>query len=91
MESDLRERLNEFLGPGTVEQIVFRHAGWQEHPWGSAEDPAESQPVQPGPLSAQQRKALAAVEDLGLPADIRDRILRAMRVAFVRGQHDSVR
>lgn len=95
MENDLRQRLNERLGEDVIDQIICRHAGWEERP---RSQPGESSSSRAGapeplsePLSAQQTKALAAVEDLGLPAEIRGRILRAMKAAFVRAQQDSVR
>ena len=32
MSDDLVARLNKRLGPGSVKQIAFRHAGWEERP-----------------------------------------------------------
>ena len=109
-------RLTERLGAGVVEQVAFRHAGWEERPPAPA-GPAPAAPApagsQGGPvglgggpeesagggarrttrvgLSRDQAEALAAVERLDLPADLREKIIRSMRAAFVRGEQDSVR
>jgi len=127
MSEAVLARLTERLGAGVVEQVVFRHAGWEERPpvapgpapagppasagpAPAAPAPAGSQggPVGPdgGPeenaggdarrstrpgLSRDQMEALAAVERLDLPADLREKIIRSMRAAFVRGEQDSVR
>jgi hypothetical protein len=32
MSGAILERMNERLGPGSVEEVVFRHAGWEERP-----------------------------------------------------------
>lgn len=32
MSGAILERINERLGPGSVEEVVFRHAGWEERP-----------------------------------------------------------
>ncbi len=42
-------------------------------------------------LSSEQREALEAVQRLGLDPLLKERIVRAMRAAFVRSQQDSVR
>jgi len=116
MSEAVLARLTERLGAGVVEQVVFRHAGWEERPpvapgpAPAAPAPAGSQggPVGPGGgpaenaggdarrstrpgLSGDQMEALAAVERLDLPADLREKIIRSMRAAFVRGEQDSVR
>lgn len=116
MSEAVLARLTERLGAGVVEQVVFRHAGWEERPpvapgpAPAAPAPAGSQggPVGPGGgpaenaggdarrstrpgLSRDQMEALAAVERLDLPADLREKIIRSMRAAFVRGEQDSVR
>ncbi len=92
-------RLNERLGPGTVERIVFRHAGWDERP----RRPQGADPVPPpaghpapetgaeSPLTFEQNEALAAVESLDLAPELRDKITRAMKAAFVRGEQGYVR
>ena len=91
MEEDLKVKLNERLGSGTVNSVVFRHAGWEERPKRATGPPSGASTAKPGPLSQEQVDALAQVEKLDLPGDIRERILRAMKASFVRGQQDSVR
>ena len=91
MEEDLKAKLNEHLGSGTVNTVVFRHAGWEERPRRTAGPPSAAKAAKPGPLSQEQVEALAKVEELGLPSEIRDRIVRAMKASFVRGQQGSVR
>jgi len=91
MESDLKDRMNERLGPGTIEQIVFRHAGWEERKRSGQVEQPPPRPDLSEPLSARQREALAEVKDLDLPPETRERILRAMKASFVRGEQDSVR
>jgi hypothetical protein len=92
------------MGVGVVDQVVFRHAGWDEPvarpscrptpgttsqaPAGSPEAPGEAPGQQ---LSPEQREALAALEELDLPSDLKARIARAMEAAFVRGERDRVR
>lgn len=96
MSDEICARLRETLGVGVVEQVVFRHAGWDEPaprrgpqgPAGSSEAPGEARDRS---LSPEQKEALAALEALDLPADLRARIARAMEAAFVRGEQDSVR
>lgn len=89
--------LNERLGRQVVEEIAFRHAGWEDRPSaGTAARPSaggdERGPGEPRvALTAEQAAALAEVEGLDLSPELRDRIVRAMRAAFVRGQQDSVR
>ena len=107
------ERLSERLGAGLVEQVVFRHAGWEERPpvfagpapvaaasagsrdgWKGPHREActvvggEAERAYARGLSWEQREALAAVERLDLPADLRSKIARSMRAAFVRGGQD---
>lgn len=91
-------RLNERLGPGTVERIVFRHAGWDQRPRRpQGADPAPSQgrsspaPGPEPPLTSEENEALAAVERLDLAPELRDKITRAMKAAFVRGEQGYVR
>jgi hypothetical protein len=87
MSEDLMTRLNLRLGAGTVQQIVFRHAGWEER-W-RGEPTARHSSERPGP--AKQEQALAQIEDLDLPPAVRESVVRAMRASFVRGQQDTVR
>jgi hypothetical protein len=91
MGEDLMARLNSQLGAGTVQRIVFRHAGWEER-W-RGEPTASHSSERPGPakLSSEQEQALAQVEDLDLPPAVREKVSRAMRASFVRGQQDRVR
>jgi hypothetical protein len=91
MESDLKDKVNERLGPGVIDQIIFRHAGWEERKRSRQAAPPLPRPALSEPLSARQIEALAEVEDLDLPTEIRERILRAMKASFVRGEQDSVR
>jgi hypothetical protein len=95
MSDDICARLRETLGTGVVSQVVFRHAGWDERapgascrplpeaPAGSSESPREARGR---PLSSEQKEALAALEALDLPGELRARIARAMEAAFVRGE-----
>ena len=91
MGEGLKERLNERVGRTAVEKIVFRHAGWEERR--GKRNRAESTPRQSTDtvLSQEQREALAQLDKVDLPAGLRDRIARAMKATFVRGQQDSVR
>ena len=93
--------LRERVGPGVVERVVFRHAGWEERPQRPAGDEDEAgKTVGAGPavekggapaLTEDETEALAAVERLDMPAALRDTVRKAMRAAFVRGEQDSVR
>ena len=106
MSEAIVDRLNERLGPGSVERAVFRHAGWVEYPRSLPARPAAPgvpSPGVPSPVSAmssaapppslsrEQEEALAVVERLDLAPELREKITRAMRAAFVRAQQDSVR
>jgi hypothetical protein len=95
-------RLNERLGNGVVREVVFRHAGWEEDPVARARDNADRRDEPTGALaefdssdarslSAEQIRALDEVEGLDLDPELKRRIASAMRLAFVRGQQDSVR
>ena len=104
MSEQICTRLREIMGVGVVNQVVFRHAGWDEPmarascrpqpettsqaPVGSPEAPGEAREQR---LSPEQREALAALDALDLPSDLRARIARAMEAAFVRGERDTVR
>jgi hypothetical protein len=91
MAHDLMSRLNEYLGPGAVKQIVFRHAGWEERPHGEAPAQREAAGQEPGELSQGQKDALAQLEGLDMPPAIREAMARAMKASFIRSQRDSVR
>lgn len=99
-------RINERLGADTVGEIVFHHAGWEERPRhhslspdpstaptavGAAEQERASSDDPDAAFTAEQRASLAEVERLDLEPALRDRMLRAMRAAFVRGQQGRVR
>lgn len=104
MSEAIIARLNERLGPGAVERAVFRHAGWEEDPgrrpaqeW-RERSPREDAPGgpgvvagDPGRLTAEQEAALAEVDRLQIPVELREKMRRAMRAAFVRREQDSVR
>ena len=91
MGDDLKARLNERLGSGVVQQIVFRHAGWEERPRRQPGEYGATERAALGTLSKEQTEALAQLDSLDLPPDIRASIARAMRASFVRGEQDSVR
>lgn len=130
MSATIITALNERLGEDAVTQIVFRHAGWEQHQSGTSagggdtahDAPVPSIPVTAGDvpaarspgevygtsrpsrrsaessstgpastLSEEQKGALAAVERLDLDPKLRDRMVRAMKASFVRGEQDFVR
>ena len=94
MADDLMLGLNARLGADTVKQVVFRHAGWEERPRAERPRSGSAAPRRPGPagsLTQEQKDAIAGLEELDLPPDIKERIARAMKAAFVRGGQDSVR
>jgi predicted nucleic acid-binding Zn ribbon protein len=91
MEEDLKARLNERLGSRSIDQISFRHAGWEERPRREEAAPPSAARAERAGLSAEQKQALARLDDLGLPPEVKQQIARAMKAAFVRGQQDSVR
>lgn len=56
MSDSVRTKLNERLGAGTIEQVVFRHAGWEQPPSVEAGDTAEggrSERAGRGPVMGQ--------------------------------------
>jgi hypothetical protein len=104
MSEAIVTRLNERLGAGTVEQAVFRHAGWEEEPRRrpgprsgeptlGTRSPAMGSPggSAAGPLNEEQEAALAAVDGLDVSPELREKMKRAMRAAFVRTEQGSVR
>jgi len=105
MSEAIVTRLNERLGAGTVERAVFRHAGWEEEPRGrpgpgsgepmpGTRSPAMGSPggsAAAGPLTEGQEAALAAVDGLDVSPELREKMKRAMRAAFVRTEQGSVR
>ena len=98
MSGQIRGRLNETLGADTVTEIVFRHAGWQRtyaprDPVGAAPSGKTAGPRGAGGEGAErldraQEAALADVEALDLAPQIKEKILRAMRDSFVRGEQE---
>lgn len=91
MSADLVSRLNQRLGPGTVRQILFRHAGWEERPAGERTSAPAGEGAGAERLSREQEEALAGLDELDLPGAMRDSVARAMRASFVRSKRDSVR
>jgi hypothetical protein len=91
MAEGLRARLNERIGNGVVQEIVFRHAGWEERSREGQGPHTAAGRSKKAALSDDEIQALARLEELDLPGEIRDRIARAMEAAFVRGEQDSVR
>jgi hypothetical protein len=93
MGEDLIDRLNQRLGPGMVQRVIFRHAGWEERRRGETADPNRQSGGydSPAQLSREQEEALAQVEALDIPDAVRESMARAMRASFVRSQRDSVR
>jgi hypothetical protein len=91
MGEDLKARLNDRLGAGTIEQIAFRHAGWEERTRLERADQATADQTPPRTLTTQQKEALARLAELDLPKAIQEQIARAMKAAFVRGEQDAVR
>lgn len=104
MSDDICIRLRDSLGAGVVRQVVFHHAGWDEAVMRASRPPLPEAPHRgpvlssevpserrDRPLSPEQKEALAALETLDLPGDLRARIARAMEAAFVRGEQEHVR
>jgi len=77
-------RLNEHLGENAVNEVVFRHAGWEDRPARGAV--ATVVVPESHSLSAEERAALDDVVRMGLPPRIRDQILQAMAAAFARSR-----
>jgi hypothetical protein len=89
MAGEIRARLNALLQTDEVEEITFRHAGWEDRGRGGLSGaPA---PVQGEQLSEEQRAALGEVEGLDLDPGLRDKITQAMQASFVRAEQDSDR
>jgi hypothetical protein len=92
MSEDIRARINRSLRADAVRAIGFRHAGWEAHSRSAAaEATSESGRLAPEDLSVEQRVALDKLGDLDLDPALRKKIIRAMQVAFVRGEQDSDR
>jgi hypothetical protein len=93
-------RVNERVGQGTVDRIIFRHAGWEgsggsvpsevSGPQSAAREPAVHQDVgtAPGPSALpteEEEVAVAQVRRLGLAKELEESIVRALRASFRRG------
>lgn len=101
MSEAIATRLNEHLGPGTVEQLVFRHAGWEEgsekrpragndgRPRGRRPPPVST--VKHEGFSKEQEAALAAIDMLDIPPELRGKMKRALSAAFAQREEDFVR
>lgn len=104
--SRLRERLAQARLSVEINKVVFRHAGWEDtavqpDPVTEAalaqsdiQVPTqvaakESEPSES--LSLEEQRALAEVEQMPLPPGLKEALLRAMKVSFVRGKKDFVR
>jgi len=91
------DRLNERLGGGAVDRVVFRHAGWEESGGralagpgkGAPETDTGGSPVGPQGRPAtrptvEEEAAVAGVRKLGLGPELEESILRAVRASFRR-------
>jgi hypothetical protein len=89
MGGEIKARLNALMGGEDVQEISFRHAGWEDRPrYGENETPP---PARGEELSDEQRAALGEVERLDLDPDLREKIRQAMQASFGRGEQDSGR
>jgi len=94
-------RLNERMGPGSVERAVFRHAGWEEQPrrlsgveappTRSAGNRTAELAASPRVLTREQEEAVAAVEGLDVSPELREKMIRTLKAAFVRAEQEFVR
>ncbi len=78
-------RVNERLGPGTVERVIFRHAGWEGR-GGRVASGTDCAPAA-GPASTvagEEEAAIARVKELCLGPELEESILRAVRASFRR-------
>ena len=83
MAEPVKNQLNERLGEGTVGEVVFRHAGWEQggHRSIAGGVDAETSAGTPGNLPAatpEEEHAIAEIRELGLEPALEDSILRAM-------------
>jgi hypothetical protein len=89
MSGEIKARLNKLMGSEEVQEISFRHAGWEDRPcYGEKGAPT---PARGAELSDEQRAALGEVERLDLDPDLREKIRQAMQASFGRGEQDSGR
>jgi hypothetical protein len=89
MGEDIRTRVNGCLRADAVRDIGFRHAGWESRPPRATggESPQPDRPAT-ADLSTEQRTALEELSILDLDPELKDKIIRAMQAAFVRGEQD---
>lgn len=85
MGEQIRERLNRSLGEDAVQEMVFRHAGWEA----PAQVTSECRQEQRKPITAtafkpnkEQAVALEEVERTCAEPQLREQIIKAMRAAF---------
>mgnify|MGYP003777466989 CR=1 FL=1 len=76
MSGAILERINERLGPGSVEEVVFRHAGWEERPRryvgqgvADMQGVLPSAPALPG-TAGEQPSMPPSPESLALPGEL---------------------
>jgi predicted nucleic acid-binding Zn ribbon protein len=89
MAGEIKARLNVLLQNEEVEEITFRHAGWEDRSRGG--QPEASTQAHGEQLSEEQRAALGEVEGLDLDPNLREKITQAMQASFGRGEQDSGR
>ncbi len=88
-------RVNERLGPGTVERVVFRHAGWEGSGGHAASgttrtesrssgEAADLAKAPAGGAVSGEEAAVAEVRGLGLGPELEEAIVRAVRASFRR-------
>jgi hypothetical protein len=88
-------RVNERLGPGTVERVVFRHAGWEGSGGHAASGTTctasrsggEAADLAKAPASraeGDEEAAVAEVRGLGLGPELEEAIVRTVRASFRR-------
>ena len=101
MSEAIASRLNERLGPGTVRQLIFRHAGWEAGPETRPEPREDGRPPGKRPpavsavkyeaLSTEQEAALATIDTLDISPELRGKMKRTISAAFSRREEDFVR
>ncbi len=82
MGDTIINRLNERLGGGAVDRVVFRHAGWEESGGRTLAGPGKGGPATRP--TVEEEAAVAGVRKLGLEPELEDSILRALRASFRR-------
>jgi len=89
MGGEIKARLNTLMESEEVQEISFRHAGWENRP--RYEEKGTPAPARGEELSEEQCAALGEVERLDLDSDLREKIRQAMQASFGRGEQDSGR